>query len=774
MPMSWLKNLGGKLLEAGAAYLDQVRFVQELRAMPPEQAREQFLSHVRNLSTSARAGLALTLSTLVNQERQGEARRFLETLRAAITDPDSWKADTQAHHSQVVATQPAVSASEVVPSPEGVNTLESDLHRMEAWAGLEAPTREQALAQHLAVLNEVQLKAFQASLQHAEEKLAALVQEHHANEARLAAGRYIEDQHAYRLARLAGAPPDQDWLASLRQYELLQEVVQQAQAHLAQRQAQSANQGGDRASSPEAATAAPLEASSPQLTPQALQHMLREEIASGRIGPDRAVAYERMLQKATEIVDAPDMPAAARATRMQDLFTEFMPHVANPSLAAQQATTPRGRELLRHAGEIKTAVLRETMASAATQAAETAQVLSTLVADLTRVQQEAATAHDTATLAGLEAHLLRPAARRWHEHHMTRHAMLAWPHWQTNPVPMSVNRLLYAGSAELLPLMETVAHARLLEVEGSRRLQNTGQARWDALNACHVAVFDLRRAGELPELALRAPKRARELTGSAYELGLALALGRPVVVLASPGDNLPFDIDLSPLLLDGTDDDADALAQALDDAFYLPQRPTRENALPQALAELDRLTQGHPMRAQFEGMQWLNPSLAQDPAGFSTAVHQVLRALQDPRAQLLRPSWPGAVPGPSQPRCFHVMPYRPTWAQEVAAAAEEAVGQQGMVYRLGKQGEDGCIVRGIWDDLCRASVVLVELAGGNLNVMIELGMAHALGRRVLAVQHSGEADLRPPHIEKLRVHHYDSPAALQAILRERLAVAGDL
>ncbi len=44
-----------------------------------------------------------------------------------------------------------------------------------------------------------------------------------------------------------------------------------------------------------------------------------------------------------------------------------------------------------------------------------------------------------------------------------------------------------------------------------KRLQNLGQVRWDELDTCHVAIFDLRRAGEIASLATKFPKQRREL-----------------------------------------------------------------------------------------------------------------------------------------------------------------------------------------------------------------------------------------------------------------------
>src|SRR6185436_8655919 len=154
--------------------------------------------------------------------------------------------------------------------------------------------------------------------------------------------------------------------------------------------------------------------------------------------------------------------------------------------------------------------------------------------------------------------------------------------------------------------------SRRLTVLNTRRLQNLGQVRWDELNACHVAMFDLRGASDIHVLATKTPKRARELAAAAYELGLAFALGKPVIVIGEAGENMPFDVDLSPLTLDGSDDDAGLIRQAVDEAFYVPQRSGRDSSIGESIAFMDRLTSGHERRHIFEGMEWLDPALAKD------------------------------------------------------------------------------------------------------------------------------------------------------------------
>ena len=231
---------------------------------------------------------------------------------------------------------------------------------------------------------------------------------------------------------------------------------------------------------------------------------------------------------------------------------------------------------------------------------------------------------------------------------------------------------------------------------------------------------------------------------------------------------MPFDIDLAPVELGGDDGDAALLAQAVDEAFYVPQRGGTSSSIGESVAFLDQLTRSHPKRKAFEGMGWLDPTLEKDPAGFVAKTEQIIRALPEQRWRLLRPAWPAAYPDADSKRCFHVMPFGLSWSDEVRDAARLACKQRGLTYRRGDEAEEGRIIHAIWDDLCRAHVVLVDLSGANLNVMIELGIAHAIGRPVLAVRKRDSLDVRPKHIEKLRVLPFQSASELTGILLTKL------
>jgi hypothetical protein len=755
MAGNWLSALGAKLMDAGTAYLEQVKVVQQLQRMNPAEAQQHFMQYVQGLSAAARAGFALTLSGLANNERDATARRFIESMSQALANPQAWNAGAQ-------APAPPPPAPQEPPEPE--NPLLADAERIDAWIEVSEDARKQAITEHADNLSIEGLEQWHENLAEIGRRMTERIAQHRNNEARIAAGRFVEDQHTYRLGRLAGAPPHAGWLAQLQQMQRVVALIEALQEYIPQM-----IEFRRQPPEPEPAEgAAPAASSDDANMPiAAFRDELEKELASGRVLGDRAHMLRRLLDKIEALIlerQRNEIAADVALHRMRQLMDEFAPYIASPGTAAARAT-PRGRVVIRHAGGLKVMLMQQLKSG---PSAATATALGALLGDVTKVQSEAADANDDAALLGLESGLLRPAARAAHELNLTRHALIARPLWACGEPVNRVNTIFFAGGPDLQELLESVAAAKSLEVDATSRLQNHGQMRWDTLNACHVAVFDLRGASELTEIAASAPRRAREMAGIAYELGLAFALGKPVLVVTRPGEELPFDIDLTPFALEGDESDAEHLALALDETFYVPQRPNSESVLQGSLVRLQELVADHPQRKSFDGMKWTAPQLASDPMGFAAAAGQVFQRLDAPRWQMLRPSWPGAYPNPEHPGCFHVMAFHTPWADEVRDVARAACSELGLAYRRGDEAEEGRIVHAIWFDLCRAAVVLVELTGVNLNVMIELGIAHAIGRPVLAVQRGGTVDLRPRHIEKLRVHRYATSEELRSVLKAKL------
>jgi nucleoside 2-deoxyribosyltransferase len=281
-------------------------------------------------------------------------------------------------------------------------------------------------------------------------------------------------------------------------------------------------------------------------------------------------------------------------------------------------------------------------------------------------------------------------------------------------------------------------------------------------------VFDLR--GYRPGLVQSDASAAAALAATAYELGLASALGKPVVIVTRPDDALPFDIDIAPCEISGdAATDEPALIGALDHAWYRRQRTTGSSSLAETLAYLDQITQDHPRRRMLEATGLLDARQIDDPIGFIGSVKQILREQGLADLQVISPAWAGHYPDAAMPSVFHVMPFSEPWSDEVRNAVRATCTAHGFIYKRGDEADEGRIIQSIWQDICAAQIVLVDLTGLNINVLIELGMAHALGRTVLSVRQQGLKEPLPRNVEKLRVLDYDSPPGLSRLLASRLA-----
>ena len=504
-----------------------------------------------------------------------------------------------------------------------------------------------------------------------------------------------------------------------------------------------------------------------------LKVTLEEELATGAVRRERAAPLRQVLAELEDVLtksDRGEMDDVQAISRVLGLMGGMTSLVADPGPDRRVAGLDeyRGR-IDRYAGSMKAALGMET--ALATPGSATADALAAMQNNLTRFQEGVAEVADDDAMAHLEASLLRPTARARHELAGARHALLAQPLWETAAVLPTVDTVAYGGDPDLRRTLETALAGRGLRLSADDHLLAPGQARWDTLRRCHVAVLDLRGASDITGLAHREPERARQVAASAYELGLAFALGVPVVLVCGADEVLPFDVDLTPVRLDGGPGDVARLREAVDLAFYEQQRPSGDNAIAETVAFLDGLTVGHPFRTAFEHMGWLDRQLADDPARFVAVAEQLLPRL--PSWRLLRPAWPGSYPEPGVKRCFHVMPFGPDWADRAFRTARDVCRSRrvSIEYQRGDLSREGRINRAIWDDLCRATVVLVDVTGANLNVLIEWGMAHAIGRRIVAVRQPDSLDIRPPHVEKLRVLPYQTPRELSRILTKHLPEA---
>lgn len=351
---------------------------------------------------------------------------------------------------------------------------------------------------------------------------------------------------------------------------------------------------------------------------------------------------------------------------------------------------------------------------------------------------------DDARALAVELEELRPFAEAVRKFSARHQPMIARPIWSVAKVPPSPRALFYSGPGQGLGILPGVCRRRGLDVLAPPTGESYASARWLQLQKAATAVFDLRAPPGL------------ELFTVTYELGVALAIGKPIVVVVSPGQRMPFDVDVVPVPVAGAPGDEAALGAAIDQSLVWVHAKAMAGS---ARVTLEHALAQHPRpQADVQVDQTLKMLEAlrerPDPVAANRVLGTLIDFLDDGQSMLLYPRWPPAYPGVQERRLFHVMPFRPAWAKPVSEAARAAMEGKGRYIR-GDEVKDPNVIRSIWEEIARASHVLVDLTGLNANVALELGIAHTLGREVQMVSQDDPAQIAFRSIDKLRIAPYD-------------------
>ena len=377
---------------------------------------------------------------------------------------------------------------------------------------------------------------------------------------------------------------------------------------------------------------------------------------------------------------------------------------------------------------------------------------------------------DDKTVLSYERDELRQLAVDLRAFSLRRHLTLISPRWPSTPLPLDPNAVFFSGCHVLRELVVSICIEHGLKIAAPAASHDFASTRWNQLRACNVAVFDF-TSYEPPGRSRRTRSAASvDMAAVAYELGLALALGRTVVVLAKEGQQLPFDVDVQPVRLE--DDGRDgAVAGGITNAIYSLQRAGDTSSILATRDYLNQVLAGKDLITECL-VKLIDDDAVRDPVKFRRMMQPVLGRLDRP-AQMVFPAWPGSYPVAGSRTCFHVTPFGPRWAGATRKIVEAAcaAANPAIRYVRGDEVLEPNILRSIWDGLCQASEVVIDLTGLNANVMLELGFAHALGRKVLLVS---QDKVSFPSIAKERTHLYSTTGepglkALQSVVRQFLS-----
>ncbi|UCF20191.1 MAG: DUF1232 domain-containing protein [Gemmatimonadota bacterium] len=496
---------------------------------------------------------------------------------------------------------------------------------------------------------------------------------------------------------------------------------------------------------------------------QTLLNLFNEKVEAGEFTPERQQALAPVLQELGDLLrERPQEVAGmtARVARLRELMTRMTTAVAEPTRPGEPLPAgSRGSQVNLLLQGVKRYLFIES--GRANKSDEEQSALEQLFVRCakagTAVRQAGA---DERATTELERETFRKLALDVRNYALRHHLTLAHPIWPSPAVGQDPNTVCYSGGGRVGELVARCCEPRGLQVLRGGVGLDYAQARWDYLRRCSVALFDYTGT------------EAVERAAVSYELGICLALGRSAVIVARRDDDLPFDIDLAPVLLTGEAEDVELIGRALDDALYGQQRGGGGSSVRATIAYARRRFANGAVSFEVTHTLDLLDEAATDPLKVRYLLESLLGYTEPDSAQALYPAWPGTYPKGAGRRCFHVMPFSLDWSEQVMENTAAVCNELGVAYVRGDQVKDPRVIRSIWDEVCRASHVVADISDFNANVALELGLAHTLGRPSLIMGAGDTVDRLFPALSKLRVERYnreDEGKSLRALVAKFLS-----
>ena len=125
------------------------------------------------------------------------------------------------------------------------------------------------------------------------------------------------------------------------------------------------------------------------------------------------------------------------------------------------------------------------------------------------------------------------------------------------------------------------------------------------------------------------------------------------------------------------------------------------------------------------------------PLDILRELQEQLEARGNELAQVGKLGSPATFLGPSSSvragRCFVIMPYSQVWSESVQNIIEKVCQSVGIEPTIAKTMDGRFVAHDIWDGITGSEIIIADLTGANPNVTYEVGLADAIGRRVILI-----------------------------------------
>lgn len=118
-------------------------------------------------------------------------------------------------------------------------------------------------------------------------------------------------------------------------------------------------------------------------------------------------------------------------------------------------------------------------------------------------------------------------------------------------------------------------------------------------------------------------------------------------------------------------------------------------------------------------------------------LKEQLKAREEERSRIGKLGRPAAFLGPASSMktrtCFVIMPYSKSWSESVESLIKSVCEIAGLEFKIAKAMDGRFVAHDIWRGVTSSEVIIADLTDANPNVTYEVGLADAIGRRVVLI-----------------------------------------
>ena len=315
-----------------------------------------------------------------------------------------------------------------------------------------------------------------------------------------------------------------------------------------------------------------------------LRQMYQEQSRAGVIAPERQPLLNAILAELGDAIARPSTSLAEKqinARRLQDAMARLSEALLDPSRETPREKPAAGTRLALIAhlhDELFRYVYTET--AGGTLTGEDGHTGMGLLGSLRDCREALATLSPNGDPLKMESESLRRLAVEIRSYSLRHHLTLIQPIWPTHIVVQNPGAIFYSGGTQAGAWLESLCADRKLHL----LIPQPARAGFAALEpiarsgARGIRFHRLQTPG--------CTGRGDTVATVAYELGIALALGRPALIVAYEEQELPFDLDIEAVRVKSNGNQTTVLALATDQSLYGLQRSRAGTSVAQSIQHL--------------------------------------------------------------------------------------------------------------------------------------------------------------------------------------------